>query len=139
MKLTNFALAASLVASPAIAQEKDCSVVSQTFKWNVFEVLQVADTVKNQLCTSFASDDPRVTGIVVSVDQGNGLSMISTKGCIDMGGDINQKLTPIVYTKQGALTLDTLDMNQAAEIYDTMIKSCQAPTGQPTSFKVPAP
>lgn len=139
MKLTSYALAASLITTP-LAAEEPCSVVTQAHGWQIFIVTQTADTVKEKYCIKFQSANADITGIVIKSNDGKGLSVISEEGCMDMKGSDTQTITPLVNTKSaGMLALDTLGFDQAHATYVSLSQQCIAAQIHPPADQIKAP
>lgn len=144
MRNTSLALAAALVVTPAVAQEKSCDVIKEAHEWSIFTITETADTLKKQFCMSFASTDERVEGVAIKTGAGTGLSVISQEGCMDMAGSENQIITPIVSAKDKRIVeLPPLGFSQAKDEYTAMSQICIEervhPKGDKVNFKVPMP
>lgn len=127
MKTANLALAASLMFSPAIAQEKPCDNITVDNQWKIFTVHQRADTVNDKFCISIDSTDPRVKSILIAYSDGSDNLVVAKENCIDLKGAANQTLTPRIYTKDdGMLLLEPLGVDQSKSTFAEMFQGCAA-------------
>ena len=124
MKSTTFALAASLLASHASANE--CETVHLDIPYFAVVIHQTANTKDHTFCVGFSPNDPRVDHISPSQEKPT---------CVDVNGDSEQAIVPLLYMKSGGIvTMEIMQTPEAKKIYDMMVETCNRPEGVPASF-----
>ncbi len=125
-KLASLAAAASMITGQAIAQQDTCDVITKEYAWNVFVVTQTVDSKSGDFCLQFKSPDPRVKGVAIKVDNGEGIVTVAERNCLNMKGSPDQALTPIITTADGdSFPLPTLKMDQALDAFSSVLAGCK--------------
>ena len=123
--MKRLAAAFALLATPVHAN--DCNVVSQAIPYFGVVIHQTANVKDHSYCVSFEPKDPRVDSVSPSLEKPT---------CIDVNGDPEQAIVPLLYMKQGGVvTMEIMQTPEAKKIYDMMIETCNRPEGTPTGFK----
>ena len=120
MKLTGFALAASLIATPAAAQDM-CDNIKFDYGWEFLNVAVEVNVPMNKVCIGMSSDDPAVKSITPPKDK---------PFCFDTGVEAMQVLTPKITLLDGTdVTLPPMGLEDARLTMKLAHKKCETMLG----------
>ena len=116
LNLKTFAIAASLAATPALAQEKPCEVIKFGYDWQFLHVSVEVNKPANKLCIGLSSEASQIASITPSKEK---------PFCWDLSVDAAQVAQPIIVTKDGdQVLLPPMDLDDARKTVLTATKAC---------------